>query len=388
MKKMRKPVGMILLLLVCAMALPSCSSGKNHRKSDLPADLIGNPYLESKNQERGIFPNGLKDRWTEEIWIMSGYDNNTVPKDTDIYVYCRFFDKYCEELDLGNQEKSLLTMYVFKQNDDYEWNKKEALEASKGNYFEGGFPNLETGWTDGSGYGFPVTIKTTSEYGKYTLVFVREDDTVDAMVDFEVVKKDQLDKYETTAAKPVIYLYPEKETDVTVRLELDGYLTCTYPEYGEGWNVIAFPDGRIYDKASERYYDYLFWEGRISVDGDVFAHSACVAAEDSAAFLEEYLAASGLNDSEIDDFISYWLPKLQASPYNLIAFPISEYCERVTLDVAPAPDTEIRVYMVFTPLDEAVEIPKEQALTVPDAGAGVERRGYTVVEWGGTELGV
>ena len=104
MKKMRKPVGMVLLLLVCAMALPSCSSRKKHRDSDLPADLIGNPYLESKNQERGIFPNGLKDRWTEEIWIMSGYDNNTVPKDTDIYVYCRFFDKYCEELDLGNQE--------------------------------------------------------------------------------------------------------------------------------------------------------------------------------------------------------------------------------------------------------------------------------------------
>ena len=278
-------------------------------------------------------------------------------------------------------------MYVFKQNDDYEWNKKEALEVSKGNYFEGGFPNLETGWTNGSGYGFPVTIKTTSEYGKYTLVFVREDDTVDAMVDFEVVKKDQLDEYETTAAKPVIYLYPEKETDVTVRLELDGCLTCTYPEYGAGWNVIAFPDGRIYDKASERYYDYLFWEGKISVDGGVFAHSACVAAEDSAAFLEEYLAASGLNDSEIDDFISYWLPKLQASPYNLIAFPISEYCERVTLDIAPAPDTEIRVYMVFAPLDEAVEIPKEQALAVPDASASVERRGFTVVEWGGTEIG-
>ena len=30
-------------------------------------------------------------------------------------------------------------------------------------------------------------------------------------------------------AKPVIYLYPEAETDVTVTLDYDGELTCVYP---------------------------------------------------------------------------------------------------------------------------------------------------------------
>ena len=33
-----------------------------------------------------------------------------------------------------------------------------------------------------------------------------------------------------TESKPVIYLYPESETDVTVRLEYKGRLTCTYPQ--------------------------------------------------------------------------------------------------------------------------------------------------------------
>ena len=45
-------------------------------------------------------------------------------------------------------------------------------------------------------------------------------------------------------AKPVLYLYPEKETEVNVRLDYDGELTCTYPAYGEeGWTVTAAPDG-------------------------------------------------------------------------------------------------------------------------------------------------
>lgn len=34
---------------------------------------------------------------------------------------------------------------------------------------------------------------------------------------------------EQAAAKPVIYLYPEEETAVTVKLDYAGALTCTYP---------------------------------------------------------------------------------------------------------------------------------------------------------------
>ena len=49
-------------------------------------------------------------------------------------------------------------------------------------------------------------------------------------------------------AKPVIYLYPEQTQEVSVQLELDGKLTCAYPEYGSGWRVKAYPDGTLLDQ--------------------------------------------------------------------------------------------------------------------------------------------
>ena len=41
--------------------------------------------------------------------------------------------------------------------------------------------------------------------------------------------------------KPVVYIYPQKVTQVTVELELPGELTCTYPAYDDGWMVTAAP---------------------------------------------------------------------------------------------------------------------------------------------------
>ena len=60
-------------------------------------------------------------------------------------------------------------------------------------------------------------------------------------------------------AKPVIYLYPEEETQVTVKLDYAGELTCTYPAYDDGWTVTAQPDGTLTDAAGQTY-SYLFWE--------------------------------------------------------------------------------------------------------------------------------
>ena len=49
-------------------------------------------------------------------------------------------------------------------------------------------------------------------------------------------------------AKPVIYLYPEQETTVSVSLDYAGTLTATYPAYEDGWTVTAEPDGTLYDE--------------------------------------------------------------------------------------------------------------------------------------------
>ena len=57
-------------------------------------------------------------------------------------------------------------------------------------------------------------------------------------------------------AKPVIYLYPEEETEIRVAIDFKygGELTCTYPEYNEGWQIVAEPNGTLYDENGDEYY--------------------------------------------------------------------------------------------------------------------------------------
>ncbi len=86
-----------------------------------------------------------------------------------------------------------------------------------------------------------------------------------------------------------------------------------------------------------------------------------------------------MNRREANECIVYWLPRLEQNPWNLIAFQTEAYTETARLVIEPKPDTVIRVFMAWKPLQSAVEIPA-QTLTAPD------RIGFTVVEWGGAEL--
>ena len=45
--------------------------------------------------------------------------------------------------------------------------------------------------------------------------------------------------------KPLIYIYPTKETAVSVKLSNPERLTTTYPKYQSGWKVIAQPNGNL-----------------------------------------------------------------------------------------------------------------------------------------------
>ncbi len=180
-------------------------------------------------------------------------------------------------------------------------------------------------------------------------------------------------------AKPVIYLYPEEQTDVSVRVRLpeDGELTCTYPEYGEGWKVTAMPDGTLYDENGDEYY-CLYWEGTGAVRLNM-SEGFCVRGEDTAAFLREKLMYIGLTAREANEFIIYWLPQMQNNPYNVITLHTADYAAGVPLEVSPAPAASIRVFMTFSASDEPVAI---SAQTLPH----YERNGFTLVEWGGCAL--
>ena len=182
---------------------------------------------------------------------------------------------------------------------------------------------------------------------------------------------------------PIIYLYDEKEREVSVKLDVAGDLTCTYPSYEEndGWTVKTSADGTLTD-SNGRSYEYLFFEADIGFTPDT-QKGFCVKGEDTAKFLEEALFELGLTEKEANTFIMYWLPQMEKNPYNVICFQKEAYENSVGLDVQPAPDTIIRVNMYFYPSDEYTYI-DEQDLSSMNPSVE-ERKGLVLVEWGGEE---
>ena len=178
--------------------------------------------------------------------------------------------------------------------------------------------------------------------------------------------------------KPVIYLYPVRTTDVNVRVTLDnGRFTQCIPEGNGAWNVTAHPDGRLSDKATGESYDYIFWESTDNTEYD-WSQGYVVKGCESEAFLLKILPEIGLNTKEYTEFIDYWLPRLEKNKYNLIT-STNCYTDSVKMDISPEPDSVLRVFMAFKKVDGpvSVESPKIEPF---------ERKGFTVVEWGGAEV--
>lgn len=177
--------------------------------------------------------------------------------------------------------------------------------------------------------------------------------------------------------KPLIYLYPTEDMNVSIKLGNPGKLTATYPKYNGGWNVFARKDGTL--AANGRSYYGLYWEGA-NYDAKQTDEGFVVAGKDSAAFLETKLAQLGLTEREANEMIIYWLPKLEKNAYNYIRFDLNKELDvYMPMNVSPKPDTTIRVSMVFKGLEKPISV-REQKIETP------ERKGFAVVEWGGCEI--
>lgn len=180
------------------------------------------------------------------------------------------------------------------------------------------------------------------------------------------------------AKKPVIYLYPTIKQNVKVKIDDRVSLNCAYPKYNEnGWNIEAYPDGKIVDEKTGREYYCLYWEGTFKHNFDM-SYGFVVEGKDTADFLENSLKKLGLTDREANEFIIYWLPQLEKNKYNLIHFATEEYNKQAPLEISPKPDSLIRILMVYKPLNKPITVNQQQLIT-PD------RKGFTVVEWGGME---
>ena len=271
---------------------------------------------------------------------------------------------------LGDADNALgMKLYLFKHERDHLLNINDAILVVHGNL------HATQGYIS-----FFSDFPEDMEAGKYIFVVIDSDNRIDSVFEYEIVERDsQSDPFWVCADKPVIYLYPEQDTEVNVRLTLNGKLTTTYPLYDDklGWTVTASPDGILTDK-NGRKYSYLFWEGDIAITPDL-SRGFCVKGEDTAGFLEESLKQLGLTDTEADAFVMYWLPLMEGNKYNVITFQTTAYEDVASLSVTPKPDTVIRVNMLWYPTNTYVDMePQDLAAVNPS-----ERKGFTVVEWGG-----
>ena len=176
-------------------------------------------------------------------------------------------------------------------------------------------------------------------------------------------------------AKPVLYLYPTTKTNVSVKFAKPKLLTTTYPKYKNSWNVIASPNGDLYDKENKYYYG-LYWEETGTIDVN-FERGFYVTEKNTIEFLESKLTEIGLNSKERNEFIMYWLPILEKNKKNLVYFEFTESRQKYNeLIINPKPDSMLRFAIHIKKVEKEVKI-KEQIIPK------FERKGFAAIEWGG-----
>ena len=176
-------------------------------------------------------------------------------------------------------------------------------------------------------------------------------------------------------AKPVVYLYPTKTTQVSVKVGAN--VTVSDPLYpANGWqHVTAQPSGRL--TYLGKTYDSLFWEGQGYGDYPGIVAGTVVKRADAASTIRRQLAEQGLNTKETADFMAFWESKIPNKPYiRLTWLNTAQMNTLAPLYISPKPDTVIRVFLDMDGFDTPPQLPVQKLTKI-------ERRGFTVVEWGG-----
>lgn len=183
--------------------------------------------------------------------------------------------------------------------------------------------------------------------------------------------------------KPVIYLYPSKKSDINVKLEYKWEIFADYPKYDKwikGWNVRAEPNGKLINIKDNKEYSYIFWEWypEKEIKWDL-SKGFVVKWENTIEFLQDKLSEFWLTPNEYNEFIVYWFPLMKNNKYNLIHFADKQYTDIAPLDITPKPDSILRVFMVYKPLQEYIEIEKQEI-------EEFNRKWFSVIEWWWTEV--
>lgn len=179
--------------------------------------------------------------------------------------------------------------------------------------------------------------------------------------------------------KPMIYLYPDSVRSFSVTLDPAIPLVSSYPKVRDfRWQVEAFPDGRLVDRRDGKEFYGLFWEaGHWSPPR--LDSGFVVKGEEFAERFDSLLVLKGLNYRERQEFVTFWMNRLQPYPWVLIRFFDEAFAASHGIGIVPAPPAFLRVFAVFTGLQEHSTLPEQRI--VPAI-----RHPHSAVEWGGEFL--
>ena len=207
--------------------------------------------------------------------------------------------------------------------------------------------------------------------------------------------------------KPAIYLYPEQETNINIKLDNKIKLEIDIPKYVQlkGWNVKAYPNGKIVDLQPEytncdklnstqfgleyaksacknNDYPYVYWDGIQTAKPIPTKNQGWIVdKKDLPDFLAEKLEYVGFNKAEKEEFLRYWTKKLSNNDKYFIYFlqgkDVDDY---LPMQVTPKPDSINRFYILAKPVNST------KADLQPQKLDKFKRKGFTLVEWGGSVL--
>lgn len=178
-------------------------------------------------------------------------------------------------------------------------------------------------------------------------------------------------------AKPVIYLYPSSRQ----RSRFRSIMTEHSPRPIRRMKTAGVsPPSRTAHCMTKTETNTPTCSGREkTMPTMTFQRASALPVQTPQIFSAKRSPASALTPREYNEFIVYWLPKMQGNPYNLISFQSERYTDGAKLTIDPKPDSELRVFMAWKPLNRAQPIE-------PQTFPSFERDGFTVVEWGGCEV--
>lgn len=184
-----------------------------------------------------------------------------------------------------------------------------------------------------------------------------------------------------TAIKPNIYLYPEKETTVTVEFKDPDLLLTVIPDYLENWTVDATPDGWL-DLEGETY-GFLFYESMTSCKFMQTEEAWIVPEYNREGFFTEICNGYGFNARETEDFVTFWCSRLPEGKSYVMYPELTEVIDlEMPINISPLPDSIFRIWFLYVPVSAFSEDELSKIKT-PNFTEKVTRKGFTVTEWGG-----